>query len=333
MPSFDRDALRKGSKAIDEAVEARKQGGGDFTPFLSNIFWRNDKDFRYLLFLNPIEESPQVHVFHPYLDCDDDRPHMVMARIDPSIGEKTDPVHDQWNYKPRLTNLAIAVELEPTMTVVKGYEKPTGFEVKLRAFDRKIRNDKGELTDETEEVIVPEIGLVAQSPYNFFNQLRAYDATENAVHATPLKVTRLGEKSDVTYAIAGYDVPLDRGGLLDYWQNINYIAAEDIDSLEGDEEEFCIALGDYLLYKRIEELANPDNYNEILGKISKPAKFGDTKKEKAKPVRQVRPSQRRGKAAPEGEAEAPAVSKSSSVEERISELRQKGKTAAAKKDE
>jgi hypothetical protein len=322
MPSFNRDALLKGSKAIDDAVEARKQGGGEFTPFLSNIYWKSDKDFRYLLFLNPIEEIPRTE-FHPYIDTDEGFPEMIMARTDPSIGERTDPIHDQWGYKPRLTNLAIAVELEPTMTIVKGYEKPTGFEVATRTFERRVRNDKGELTDEREEVTVPLVGLVAQSPYNFFNQLRAYDATENAVHATPLKITRLGEKTDLTYNVVGYEVAIDRSGLLDYWQNLNYINADDILSLEDetagkDDEEASLVIGDYLLYRRIEELANVDNYNAILSKITKPAKFADTKKEKAKPVRQVRPSQRRKE-----DVEAP-VSKVSSAAERLEQLKKKG---------
>lgn len=329
MPSFDRDALRKGTKAIDEALEARKNGG-EFRPFLQNIFWKNDKDFRYLLFLNPIEEIPQVE-FHPYVDLDDDVPHMTMARTDPSIGDKADPIHDQWGYKPRLTNLAIAVELEPMMKIVNGREKPAGFEVAVRTFERAIRNDEGEKTDETEEVTVPIVGLVAQSPFNFFNQLRSFDASEAPVHTTPLKITRLGKKENVTYQVVGYEnVELDRTNLLEYIENISYVTnPEELlgNIAELDEADACTAIGDYFLYRRIEEFADDDLYQSILGGITKPAKFGDSKEKK--PARKARPSQRRTKEATEEEPTPEAqVTKTSPAAERLAKLKAKSKEAA-----
>lgn len=327
MPNFDRDALRKGAKAIDEALESR--GNGEFRPFLGNIFWSTDKESKYLLFLNPIEEIPQVE-YHPYIDLGDNVPHSIMARTDKSIGERTDPIHEEWNYKPRLTNLAVAVELEATTKLVNGREKPAGFEVAVRSFERKVRDDDGEDTGETEEVFVPLVGLVAQSPFNFFNALRSFDAEEDPLHTTPIKVTRLGQKENVNYQVAGYaGLDLDLTNLFECVGNMSYMG-DDAPSLEDlDSEEACTTIGDYLLYKRINELADEELYNEILGGITKPAKFGDTKKEKGKSTRRPKQSQRRQATETEEPAEVPAeeVTKESPADKRLAKLHERAAKA------
>lgn len=335
MPTFNRDALRKGSAAIDAALESRKNGG-DFRPFLPNIFWKNDKDFRYLLFLNPLEEIPEL-AFHPYIDCDDGVPHMTIARTDPCVGGAVaDPIQEQWGYKPRLTGLAVAVELEPMIEMVNSRPKPVGFEVKTVEFERRIRDDAGELTEERETVQAPVVGLVAQSPFNFFNQLRSFDATEASIHTTPVKVTRLGKKENVTYNIVGYDtVELNLDGLLDNIENLSYVQDAEV-VLEGiakatTNDEATVAVGDYILYRRLEELADEDGYNSILHSITKPAKFQDEKTDKTE--RKAKPSQRRTKDDSEDAEEPKArsrkpeekVTKESPASARLENLRNRSK--------
>ena len=340
MPTFNRDALRKGAKAIDEAVEARKQGGGEFKPFLPNIFWKDDKDYRYLMFLNPLEEVNEFDL-HPYIDCDDGRPHMCIAHSDPTFGGGKDEIQDQWGYKPRLTNLAVAVELEPITEVKGGRPKPVGFEVATTSFTRTARDDNDDpIEGEKEEVTVPVIGLVAQSPYNFFNQLRSFDASEAAIHSTPVKITRLGKKENVTYQITGYDtITPDLTNLFDYIENLSYLGdapdelLEILDKAEEDPIAATTAIGEHLLNKRVDELADNDTYLEILGKITKPARFQDKKDEKVT----KRPSQRRSRAdgseAPVARAreEGETETKESPRQARMNKL--KARSRASKKSE
>lgn len=328
MPNFDPTRARKGGQAIDEAVEARKnRGDGDFKPFLPNFFWKDDKDFKYLLFLTPVEESYMIQL-HPYIDLEDGRPHQIMARTDPTIGAKSDSIHDQWGYKPRDTNVAIAVELEPTMEIKGGYEKPTGFEVATRTFDRKILDDDGNPTDEYEEVTAPIIGLVAQSPHNFFNHLRSYDATEGPVHTTALKITRLNG-DNVTYSVAGYDtIEVDRANLLDFIENVSYITEPEellTEIQDMSDEDASLRIGEYLLLKQLNELADEDAYNAILSQITKPARFSDKKKDKKESKdKPARPSQRRSRAKGDDKEE---VTKASPVADRIERLKAKSKAA------
>lgn len=338
MPNFDRSALRKGSKAIDEALEARKSGGGDFKPFLPSIFWKKANDYRYLMFLNPLEEIPEVDL-HPFIDLDDDKPHMAIARTWKPIGEAKDPIQDRWGYKPRLTDLAVAVVLEPITEIIDSRPKPVGFEVATTSFNRTVRDDNGKPVEgQKEEVTVPVVGLVAQSPYNFFNQLRSFDATEAAIHATPVKITRLGEKQNVTFTVVGYDqITPDLSNLFDFIDNMSYIDDGDkedlIDRISDAESDIEAAgiIGDYLLYKRLDELADPDLYNEILGQITKPAKFQDqsANKESGKPTGK-RPSQRRRPAPAATETETPTeqpTTQEDARNQRMAKLRARSRTA------
>lgn len=333
MPTFNRDALRKGAAAIDAALEARKKGG-ERRSFLPNFYWKNDKDYRYLMFLNPLDEIGQVD-FHPYIDCDDGVPHMAIARTDATVGgAAADPIQERWGYKPRLMNLAIAVELEPVIEMVGKYAKPVGFEVKTNEFERSVRDDEGNTTDEKERVEAPVVGLVVGSPYTLFAQLRSFDATEAQIHTTPVKITRLG-KDSVTYSITGYDsLPpeaLDLSGLFDNIENLSYITEPDalISAIEAadDQETATVAVGDYLLYKRLEELADEDNYNAILNKITKPAKFQEQKAEE-KPKK---PSQRRSaEEAPAARVREPEakVTKESPATARLDKLRKQHRAKA-----
>jgi hypothetical protein len=285
MP-IDRSKMRKGAEAIEAAVEANSNRS--YKPWLPSIYWGDDGDEHYVLILNTIEEVPQVD-FHPFVDLGDGMPHMIICRTDPIIGERTDPIESEWQYKPRLTNLAIAVELEPVSEVdAKGRAIPVGFEVKTREFSRKILNDVGEPTDETEEVEAPVIGLIAQSPFNFFNQLRDYDASTASIHTTPLKIKRLGKK-DVSYTFVGFNtITPDVSNLLDLIENVSYVQGDDKEALldlvddAPTEEDACTAIGDFILNLKIDELGDEENYQELYQAITKPSAFPAKGKGKGK---------------------------------------------------
>lgn len=306
MP-IDRSKMRRGAEAIDKANEAINSERTDWKPFLSSIYWGDDQDEHYLLILNPLEEIPEVD-FHKFVDIGDGMPHQIIARTDPIIGERVDPIERDWKYKVGLANLAIGVLLEPVTEVdADGRIKPTGFKVATRTFDRKIRDDEGETTEETEEVTVPEVGFIAQSPYNFFNQLRSFDASTAAIHTTPLKIKRLGKK-DVTYSVEGFHYlpkdALDLTDLLEYIENVAYL--QDPEGLleaiaDLDDREAAVVIGNTLLDHKIDELGDADNYNELYEAITEPSRFpvkekGAKGKSKPKAERKGRPTQRKNTA-------------------------------------
>jgi len=287
MPKFNPDALRQGPSAIASAVEMRNNNNSEFRPFLKDIYWSKDKDFHYLLFLTPIRKTYQV-LLHPYLPTENGK-ETIIAWTDESIGERFDPIEEEWGYRPRLTNLAIAVDLDPLMETVKGRERPVGFEVKTFEFQRRVRDDNGEPTDEKEIVIAPVVGLVAQSPFNFFSQLANYDAEESPIDQTPVKITRIGDGSGLTYSVIGYDAPVELDNLINYIENVNYVTEPDklLSEIETmTPYEAAGHIGDYLLSKKVEELADMDRYEEIRASITEPSRWSGKRQEpKRRPMR------------------------------------------------
>jgi hypothetical protein len=356
MPDF-----RRGAAAIQAANESAKSGGKDYKPFLPNIYWKNDGDLSYIWILNPVEDIPLVK-FHSFVELPEGRFDQVIARNDAAIGERVDPLEERWKYPPKDTNLCVAVELEPIVEMVDGYARPRGFQVKTVEFERRIRDDEGELTDERETVEAPKIGLIAQSPNNFFNHLSAFDATDGPVHKTPFKVTRMGERTNTEYSILGYvDMPLDMTNLFEWIDQVSFAQDTDLlDQIEDlDDAEAAVVIGNVILDKRLEELCEVDHYNEVLGQVDKVYRYAKKEdKEKAtKADRPARPSQRRGRrteaepvaeVTPEPEAketpkdtkprarrrsQAEKTTKTSPVEERLAKLRAKAGEVAAEEAE
>jgi hypothetical protein len=343
--------MRRGAEAIEAANEAASSGGGTFTPFLSSIFWGGDGDERTILILNPMEEIPQVD-FHPFIEVGDGRPHSVIVRTDPLIGESVDPIQKTWLYKPRLTNLAVALELEVvTEEDAKGREKPVGFRAATRTFERTILDDDGKPTDEKEEVTVPCVGIVAQSPINFFNQLRMIDASEAEINTLPIKVTRVGKK-DVSYNFKTYEnIKPDLTDLFEFIGDVSYLGdqaeplMERLASIE-DDTDAAAEIGRVLLDLYIDEKADDEAYEELFNQITEPSRFPEksskgAKKEKAE--RPARQSQRRARTEPVEETdEAPeetpvarrrsadeSTSKASARQERLARLQARQAKAAA----
>lgn len=303
--------IRRGSAAIQEA--AKSSGKGEFRPFLPAIYWKDDQEERYILFLNEVEDMPLFDMIQ-YIPVEGGYFQETVSKTDQFFGERTDAFEKDWDAPIRKTNVAIAVELEPVVEVVNKRRKPRGFEVKTIEYERRIFDDDGEATDETEEVTAPAVGYVAQSPNNFFNQISNYDANEAPVTATALKVTRIGKDKTTVYQIVGYDeLPIDLSNLVGYVDGISYLGDELDPLLEETEklspEEAALAIGKKLLDLREEELIDDERYQELLEGVTESMdKFGNKKKSSKKkdkdPPRSRAASRRTAKKTEEPEADA-----------------------------
>lgn len=322
MPDF-----RKGADAVKQTVAKAKEGGGEFTPFTPQMFWTQDSEGKekYVLFLNPMGEIVTVDMigFIPVKRGKYDGYEQVIARTDAAIGESKDPMVEEWGAAPRETCVAVAVELEPVIEEVNGRKRPVGFEVAYRTFERKVKDAKGELTDETEEVDVPQIGFVTQSPHNFFNLVQGYDENEGPIEDTPFKVERLDKN---TYRLQDYpDAPVDLSNLIECMDGLSYLTENERKELldqievildgEGEEEdkdrEAAALIGAVLLDKRLGELVDRERYDKLFEGIDKPFKFGnkkakedDKKSSRRGSSRRERPARRTQRRDSDTEAEA-----------------------------
>lgn len=277
--------IRRGSAAIQDA--AKSSGTSEFRPFLPSIYWKDDQEERYVLFLNEVEDMPLFDMIQ-YIPTESGFFQETVSKTDPFFGERSDAFESEKDATIRKTNVAIAVELEPVVEVVKNRRKPRGFEVKTVEYERRVFDDDGEATGETEEVTAPAVGYVAQSPNNFFNQVSNYDANEAPVTSTALKITRIGKDKTTVYQLVGYDeLPIDLSNLVGFIDGISYLG-DDLDPLLDEienlsEEEAALVIGRKLLDKREEELIDDDRYQELLEGVTESMdKYGNKKKNKKK---------------------------------------------------
>lgn len=319
MPDF-----RRGAEAI--AKQQEKAKGGSFSPFAPELFWQGDGDEKYLLFLNPLADIPAVEMvnFIPqarkkangekYTTYE-----RVIARTDPAIGEESDPMAEDWDAPIKEMNVAVAVELEPTLEQdARGRMRPTGFEIKTNTYERRIRDDEGNLTDDVEDVTTPVVGFIHASPYNFFNVVTAFDSKEGDIEATPVKIVRVGGDKSTTYTVTGYpDQTIDLAPLLDNIEGVSYLSEEEMDALIAEidkaenDEDAVLAVGATLLDKRLDELSDAERYDKLYKSITSSldkygkGKKGDKKSEKkSSRERPARQSSRRSRAAEPVETEA-----------------------------
>jgi hypothetical protein len=318
MPDF-----RRGAEAIAKAQE--KKSSGSFRPFTPSLFWKSDKDEKFLLFLNPMTDIPTVDLigFIPVENKKADGTkytsyEQVIARTDEAIGEDTDKMVTDWEAQPKETSIAVAVELEATFEEVEGRDgkvrkRPTGFEVATTEYTRRIRDDDGELTDDTEEVEAPVIGFITQSPHNFWNVITSFDAQTAPIEETAVRVTRVGDSTSTTYTVDGFpDQQIDLAGLVDCIEGVSYLTEDERTSLldlidSQDDQEAALTIGSFLLDKRLEELCDEERYDELYEGIDKPfKKFGKSgNKKKERQERPSRRSQRRSSRDAAEEANAP----------------------------
>lgn len=265
MPDF-----RRGMKAMNEAQDARmNSGGGNFSPFCRQIVWNDDREEKFIAFLNRAEDIPSVelHQFVPvgkgttkagktYTKYE-----QFISRTDPAIGESTDDLTDRLGHKANLRTIAAAVELEPTYSTVNGRKRPTGFTVKTETFQRKTE-DGG-----VEEVEAPLVGVIIQAPSNFFGWIGSFNDSTAPIEETPLQIIRRGKDAKTAYDFTPYlDQPIDYAPLLDHLDNVAYLKDVDID-LSDDGLESAVAIGNALLDKKLDELADGDRYRELVDPI------------------------------------------------------------------
>jgi hypothetical protein len=300
--------FRRGAEHIAKAQES--SGGGNFTPFLPKIYWKNDQDEKYVLILNAIDEIPMVKVQNVWTK--EGRSELVVARTDEAIGHSKDPMEEVWGYQATDNNICIAVELDVEFKVVKERKRPAGFTVKTREFKRSPRGEDGKVIEgaEKEEVTAPMIGFIAQSPANFFNHVASQDANKAPIHETAAQIRRIGEGTDTDYEVELLDdLELDLTNLVEYFENISYLDDEDYEEIinlasdiddEGFEGDLELAgiIGGVLLDKLLNEKADQEHYDEVFAQIDSVARYpkkgwkkGETEEEK--PKRTARTSQRR----------------------------------------
>lgn len=313
MPDF-----RRGAAAVEEAATRK---GGSFRPFVPTIGWRDDKEQRYVLFLTPVNElvTAFIHEWIPvgkgeksdgetYTKYD-----QFVSRKDPACGEDYDDIEDRLGVKPKERTMGVAVELDPiTEKDDKDRVRVTGFVVKTDSYNRK--DDNGN----EEEVTQPCIGIVTQAAQNFYGWLTSYDASQGPIEETPMGITRRGKDANTTYDLIPMEGrEVDLAPLLDNIDGVSYIR-DDLDALLPElseaqtDEDAASLIAATLLSRRLDELADKDRYDELVGPIEEiPSKYGKKNTPaKAAPKRPARPSRRKAsEAAPaEAPAEAPATS-------------------------
>jgi hypothetical protein len=337
MPDF-----RRGTAAIEAAQEAAKQGG-NFSPFAPMLTWK-DKDEKYLLFLNDIESIALVDLHEWIPGGTGEKANgdtytnwkFFISRKDPAIGEDEDELEDRLGNKPKARNIAAAVELEPIMAAGRGGRpRPKGWKVKTTEFQRK--TDEG-----TETVTAPVVGIVRQSPINFFGYLSSFNDTEAPIEDTPFKVIRRGGDQNTQYDFTPYlDQEVDLSALVEYVDGITYVSNDEdgFDVLLGeleaaeDDRERGLIIGNALLEAHLNELADKDEYDEVVGKIDKlNNKYGSDKKSDSKSnSRPARQSQRSKAKANDDSDDAPAEDEAAAKSEKLDKFAQIRERAAQKK--
>jgi hypothetical protein len=261
LPDF-----RRGSAAM-QAPDRNKSGGG-FTPFCPEIKWTEDGEEKYVAFLTRVEEIPTVliHEFVPVGEGVSNagrkytKYEKFLDRRDPAIGEDSDDLTDRLDHAPKRRQMASVVELEPTYTMVNNRRRPTGFSVKTTTFTR--RTDDGE-----EEVTIPIVGIITQGFSNFMSWVESFNDSTAPIEETPLQIIRRGTGPETAYPITPFiEQAIDYTNLFDYGVNVGYLKDElegkDFEGLEG-----ALEVGGILLDKRLDELADPDRYAELVGPI------------------------------------------------------------------
>lgn len=342
MPNF-----RRGAAEIEKSTQRAK--GGGFSKFAPSIYWSEDKEQKYLLILNPIEDIPRLDMinFIPVKNDQDELMYYqsVIARSDACFGDeavKVDPLVEEWDAPIKDSNLFVALELEPVMEEKRGRQKPVSFTVKTVEFERRIRDENDELTDDTETVVAPAYGFIQESASNFGAVLGSHDATEFPIESWPIKVMRIGKGTDTKYTVTGYeDMPVDLNPFMENITGITYLqdtmddVVEAIDGLDPDEA--AKAVGSVLLEARLNELADEDRYKRLADGVTETLdRFGSKKKKgqrKAAPKveKQSQRSSKADKAEANGDEPKATKQRSTDAMDALRDLQAKAKERAAAK--
>jgi len=303
MPDF-----RRGMAAMQEAQESQKaQGSNPFPSFVRQIQWQEDREEKFIAFLNRADDIPTVEL-HSFIPVGEGtskagkkytKYEQFIDRTDAAIGEDSDDLSSRLGHKAQLRTIAVAVELEPTYSTVNGRKRPTGFAVKTETYNRKTE-DGG-----VEEVEAPAMGIIVQSPTNFFGWVGSFNESTAPIEEVPLQVVRQGKDANTQYNFVPFlDQPIDYSGLFENIDGVAYLRGElDAVDLTGEPLDVAIEIGNVMLNKRLNELANSERYERLVTPIQHiEDRFGGGDKKPARPAAAARPSQRTAKA----DAQAPA---------------------------
>lgn len=279
MPDF-----KRGLTSFPEDTAGRRNS--KFSPFAPTISWRQDREEKYILFLNQAEDIPTIQM-HEWIEVgtrQNGKPiyEWFISRKDSAIGEEYDDIEDRLGQPAKERTVAVAVELEPTFSEHKGRKRPTGFKVKTDIFER--RADEG-----VEEVTMPVIGTVIQSRHNFFGWVGSFNENTAPIEETPLHVIRRGRDANTTYDFTPFlDQSVDFTNLFEYLDGVSYLA-EELESLLKETEtlepqEAALSVGTVLLEKRLNELADKDRYERLINDVtSLPDRFGKSTTKASRP--------------------------------------------------
>lgn len=245
--------------------QGNQKDSSPFPGFIRGIIWTKDKEKKYVAFLNGAADMPTVD-YHPFIEVGKwksgkSRYEEFISRTDPGVGESTDDLSDRLGRKAQQRTLAVAVELEPTYSTVNGRKRPTGFAVKTETFERTKEDGS------KEEVEAPVIGMVVQSPRNFFGWVGSFDESTAPIEDTPVEITRRGKDASTQYDFTPYiDQPIDYTNLVNLAENISYLRDEDVD-LTGEPKDVALAIGTTILEKRLGELTDKERYERLVSPI------------------------------------------------------------------
>lgn len=185
-------------KTGQAAMKSAKRGG-----FFNNIYWKEDKEVRFLAFLTPFEEVPGLPI-HMYETANGWRTFVCrkaaifedesQGRCDICSlmvkGKERDPA------KPNFKQIALAVELEPVYERVEGREKLVGFEVKMDEYEK-----------DGETKTAPAIGMVSQAPSNFWVPMASTVDRKGDITEYVLEVERKGKGKNAKVSYTFFDHP------------------------------------------------------------------------------------------------------------------------------
>ena len=195
-----RDRLNTGGDAV--AAAATRSGGSKFTP---RIKFEAGKT-KYIQFLDALEDIPTV-LLHDFIIVgereDGGKQYATFisqrdAALDGADGY--DELIDRFKSNPTSKTIGLAVELVPVYEQAAGAKRKTlaGFEVDTRQFENK----------DGETIEVPAVGLVVQSPSNFWGHVAVNDEI-TPIEETVFAVTRTGASTDTSYTFVPAGDALD----------------------------------------------------------------------------------------------------------------------------
>lgn len=177
--------------------------------FLPAIYWKEDKESRYLAFLTPVAEVPRLPI-HMIRTSNGWRT-FVCRKVEIFEDENPQgecPICDEFKKAPQIKYLALAVELTPVEERKGGRRIVTGFEVLMDEWE-------SENEGKTEKREAPHVGIVSQALMNFWTPFTAKVEREVTKHGVGdlneivYEVQRLGKgKNGTTYVFEPYEADM-----------------------------------------------------------------------------------------------------------------------------